>query len=299
MNTLATIRTVSPLAKNEDCAMFVIDDVSDPFTLNEVIAAGPEYTFSLWVKSDAEGMISIHGSDIPTTPAWAKHTITIVSESTDFTMVFDVAGVYYIYHPQLELGNVASDWSLSPADIEERIKEAADKLANAENRLELAETVIQQLSDCISMLVTDGEKGSLMTQTANGWTFDISNITKTLDSTANSVDALTVAFGDADRMVESLKRAVNDLGVLTDYVIISSHNGQPCIELGEAENDFRLRITNTEIQFVDGSSIPAYITNQKLMIEQAEVKDELQFGGFVWKIRSNGNMGLIWKGGSS
>ena len=276
--------------------MFVIDDVSDPFVLYDIVASGPEYTFSVWVKSDADGVISIYGNAIPTTIEWAKHTVTIVSESTDFTMVFDVAGTYYIYHPQLELGNVVSDWSLAPMDIEEAIEKAAVKAAEAETRLDMAESVIKQLSDSISMLVTDGTRGSLMTQTADGWTFDISNIVNTLDSTTNKIESLTVAFGSAEKLADSLKRAVDDLGVLTDYVIITSHNGQPCIELGEAENDFKLRITNTEIQFVDGSSIPAYVSNQKLMIEQAEVKDELQFGGFVWKIRSNGNMGLIWKG---
>lgn len=163
-------------------------------------------------------------------------------------------------------------------------------------RISTAETLIQQLSNSISLLVTDENGESLMTQTENGWAFDMSQITGTLDSATADIDSLTEKLGGVDNTVNALQQALSDVGVLTDYVIITTYNGQPCIELGEAENGFKLRITNTDIQFVDGSIVPAYISNKKLMIEQAEVKDELQFGGFVWKVRSNGNMGLVWKG---
>lgn len=47
---------------------------------------------------------------------------------------------------------------------------------------------------------------------------------------------------------------------------------------------------------MDGTSIPAYVTNQSLKIGRAEVEDELVFGGFAFAERANGNMGLIWKG---
>lgn len=92
-------------------------------------------------------------------------------------------------------------------------------------------------------------------------------------------------------------RSLADLAVLSEYVIVTAHNGRPCIELGEFDSDFKLRITNTEIQFLEGTAVPAYINNQKLNIEKAEVKGELQFGDFVFKKRSNGNMGITWAGG--
>ena len=119
-----------------------------------------------------------------------------------------------------------------------------------------------------------------------------------MSSTAKGLNDLTSSVDETNNALNSVKQAVNDLGILADYVIITTHNGQPCIELGEGDNDFKLRITNTEIQFADGSIIPAYVSNQKMYIKNAEVTDELQFGGFVWKRRSNGNMGLIWKGES-
>ena len=77
-------------------------------------------------------------------------------------------------------------------------------------------------------------------------------------------------------------------------------NGDPCIELGKSDNDFKVRITNTSIDFMEGSSRIAYLSNRSLYIEKAIIKDELQIGegsGYVWKKRSNGHMGLRWVGG--
>ncbi len=180
--------------------------------------------------------------------------------------------------------------------ISSSVSEAQTTANDAEGRVTIAESQITQLADMIATLVTDGNGASLMTQTENGWTFSIGEIVDSLTNTAENVDALSENVDGVNSSLDSLQQAVNDLGVLADYVIITTYNGQPCIELGEGDNDFKLRITNTEIQFADGTTIPAYVSNKKLMIEQAEVKDEMQFGGFVWKIRSNGNMGLMWKG---
>lgn len=92
------------------------------------------------------------------------------------------------------------------------------------------------------------------------------------------------------------QRDISDLGLLGEYVKVSTYEGEPCIELGEKDSDFKLVITNTKIQFMEGTTIPAYINNQSLYINKAVVEEELQQGGFVWKARSNGNLGLIWKG---
>ena len=95
------------------------------------------------------------------------------------------------------------------------------------------------------------------------------------------------------------QKSIADLGLLGEYVKISTYEGEPCIELGELDSDFKLIITNTRIMFMEGTGVPAYINNQSLLIKKAVIEEELQQGGFMWKARSNGNLGLIWKGGSS
>lgn len=93
--------------------------------------------------------------------------------------------------------------------------------------------------------------------------------------------------------------SIADLGLLGEYVKIGTYEGEPCIELGEADSDFKMIITNTRILFMEGSIVPAYITNQSLHIKKAVIEEELEQGGFVWKKRSNGNLGLMWKGVTS
>lgn len=70
---------------------------------------------------------------------------------------------------------------------------------------------------------------------------------------------------------------------------------EPCIEIGSNANTFKMVITNTKIMFIEGSHMPAYISNDSLHIDKAVIDNELSIGEFVWKKRANGNVGLIWK----
>ena len=154
----------------------------------------------------------------------------------------------------------------------EEIKAEVSGKYTENEEFEKAKSSISQLSDVISALVSvegaDGTRQSLMTQTENGWTFDI---TKILNS-------------------------VNELSEMIGYVAITIYDDEPCIELGKKGSDFKVRITNTKIQFLDGDIAPASISNQQLNIGKATVEDVLQFGDFAFKKRDNGNMGLMWVG---
>ena len=216
---------------------------------------------------------------------------------------YDYAGenIYVLRRIKMELGNRATDWTPAPEDMatSDDVESVQSSVNNAEERLTTAETLIQQLSNSISTLVTDGNGESLMTQTADGWTFSTAQIQDIVDETSENLDALTNEVGDIDSAVGILQQAVSDFGILNEYVKITTYENEPCIELGEIDSDFKLLITNTRIMFMEGTGVPAYINNQSLFISKAVIEEELQQGEFVWKARSNGNLGLIWKGASS
>ena len=178
-------------------------------------------------------------------------------------------------------------------DLAQSTAEAAQETASR------SETLIQQLSESISMLVTDGNGTSLMTQTDSGWTFSTAEIQTKIASTAENLSNLTDELGDTNHTVDVLRQAVADLGEIAEYVKIGTYDDEPCIELGEGDSEFKLRITNTRILFMEGSSVIAHFTNQSLHIKKAVIEEELQQGEFVWKARANGNLGLIWKGMTS
>ena len=184
----------------------------------------------------------------------------------------------------------------SNKDVEAELDNTKADVTNAKDTISSAQVSIDSLNSQIKNLITDENGASLMTQTTDGWTFNISNMSEAIDSATENITNLKNDSDVIKSDISILQNSVDDLSGLSDYIKIGSYNGQPCLELGEVENDFKTRITNTEIQFIDGDSVPAYIGNKKLNISNAEVTDELQFGGFVWKKRENGNMGLMWKG---
>lgn len=178
----------------------------------------------------------------------------------------------------------------------EEVQHVEGIAGDAQETATYAESLIKQLADNISMLITDGNNTSLMTQTEDGWVFSTSTLQSAIDSASEGLENLTNEVGNTANTVDILQQAVDDLGVLTDYIAIGSYEDEPCIELGETDSEFKLRITNTKVIYTEGTAVLAYFNNQSMYIKRAVVEEELQQGGFVWKVRNNGNMGLVWKG---
>lgn len=197
---------------------------------------------------------------------------------------------------KLELGNKATDWSPAPEDVDEEIDELQAATEANTTRLNDAQLEIDSINASISSLVTGQNGESLMTQTENGWTFNMSQVQNTLDTAVNDIDDLNNNLNNANTQINTLNQSVSDLGVYTEYITVGVEDSQPCITLGETDSEFKVKITNTAINFMEGSSVPASISNKALNIGTAVIKNELQQGNFSWVIRNNGNLGLVWKG---
>ncbi len=200
---------------------------------------------------------------------------------------------------KLEKGNKATDWTPANEDVVTD-DELTDVTEAINSDITTARTEIEQLSDSISMLVTDSDGSSLMEQTSDGWTFNIGAITDKLDDAKEKLEDVAGSVAGAEDTLQKLDSLVDDISKKTAYIVLATDDsGNPCIELGREGNPFKVRITNTSVDFMEGSEKIAYISNKALYIEKAIIKDELQIGentGFVWKRRSNGNMGLRWVG---
>lgn len=209
---------------------------------------------------------------------------------------------------KIEHGIKATDWTQAPEDVEGDIDDANARTDKLVERISEAESKIQQLADSISLLVRNGDsaEGSMLKVDANGmYYFDISGINETLANATDNLNDLEGIVLDANGKIDVLNSAAEALRKRTEYVSsYTDENDQPCLELGEGDSKFKVYITNTEIRFADGTTIPAYINRQMLVIEKTMIKNELQFGDdeeegiegvWVWKRRSNGNLGLMWK----
>ena len=163
-------------------------------------------------------------------------------------------------------------------------------------RLDSYKEETRSLSNMIATLVTDSNGASLMTQTEGGWTFNIQDTVDSLTSVSEAVDNIQETLDDTANNVNVLQQTVSDIGEIAKYVVISATETQPYIELGAENSDFKLRVTNEDIQFMEGTNVPAYINNNTLYIYRAVVQNEMQQGAFMWKVRPNGNMGLTYRG---
>ena len=167
--------------------------------------------------------------------------------------------------------------------------------ANAANMESL--TKKEDLDDLQNQITDQESKISELTNTTNALGSSISD-------NSEQVDKLGEDLKSSNEQIDILNTKVTTLlgpaAYIREGTVVDAEGGtKPCLELGKEGSDFKVRITNEEIQFIDKQSIPAYISNQKLMIEKAQVDNELRFGNFVWKERNNGNMGLVWEGVNS
>lgn len=304
MNTLESCIILSPSSIEEECAKFTIEETLSPFVLHNITKPGGQYTLSLWVKSENEGSILSRGTTMPTTTEWSRYTVTFNTNETDVSIFFNTADTYYIYHAKLEEGSKATDWTAAPEDLEDKVEQIGDTATDAFNnasdnstRLEYAESIIEQLIDRISMIVTDSNGTTLWEQTADsGWTFSMAQTQADVETIRGLLGELEQTIGSVSGAIDVLKSSLTDIETSVEWVKITTFEDEPCIALGETDSGFRLLITNTRIMFVEGTSVVAYVSNQALNIKKAVIEEELQQGPFVWKIRSSGNMGLLWKG---
>ena len=291
-----------------------------------------QFTFSFWAKGTgqirsymdvgadggvvASQTVSSQGVEtsncyviIDLSADWTRYWTTWTMASSGNLSKTNLVSVYtgagsevYICGPKLEIGNKATDWSPAPEDTDSKVDDAQDTADEANGRLDdtndrvyIAESKIQQLSDSISMLVTDENGASLMTQTADGgWTFCTAETSNAINDLQQQMDELQNETGDVNATVTILQQTVTDMGETLEYVQIGTWEGEPCIELGESDSDFSLMITNTRILFRVGSSTPTRITTNGLVTQNIEIENELVQGYWTWKMRANGNYGFRW-----
>ena len=152
---------------------------------------------------------------------------------------------------------------------------------------------IELTEKALSSLITDADGQSMMVQTGDSWTFDMTSIIERINANTSKTEQLEDGVNEAIGTSEGTKSAVRELEKKTARVNIGSINGQPTIELSAEGSDFKVVITNTEILFMEGTYSPASITNKKLVIKDAQIDRQLQIGTLAWVKRANGHISLM------
>lgn len=280
------------------------------------LVAGKKYTWSVYVRGfgtvDAFGPEQGGGKAVKLTNTWTKVSHTFTANSNQyyqFTFYSNTEFDLYLTDLMLEEGTMPSPWSPAPEDYNDKIDGVSGDLDKLDKKIgnidtwktEVAESFIEQTANSLSSLIKDKNGSSLMSfdSTSATWSFNTSVLENNISDAKDAGDKAQKTANEANELAKGLKNLLNDIQNKTAYITMTTYNGQPCIELGKTDNKFKVRITNTSVDFLDGSSRVAYVSNNQLYIDKAVVKNEFQIGegtGFVWKKRSNGNMGLRWGG---
>lgn len=109
-----------------------------------------------------------------------------------------------------------------------------------------------------------------------------------------AISADSILFGS------SSKYSMDDVKRLTDHVHIGTYqdpeSGEviPCVELSEEDSTFKMRLTNKNATFVDGINDSTVIDSDGIETENLRVKNDIRHYDYIWRRRSNGNLGLMW-----
>lgn len=109
-------------------------------------------------------------------------------------------------------------------------------------------------------------------------------------------ETLDTALMDVNGRIEATN---NELAAEVDarrqYMSFDSVNG---LMIGDMSDDaaYRMQLTSNRLEFKAGDAIAAYVSNEQLYINNAQVLSTLRIGGFAWLPRENGHMSLQYVG---
>lgn len=282
MNTLESIAITSPFGKAEECALFVVDDATCPFTLSDITNTNQEYTFSFWAKSEAEGSLSIYNKKHATSTGWERYKITFTAESNDLLLFFDVAGTYYIYHPQLEIGNMATDWTPAPEDVDSAIETKGDELAQS-----IVEQSASLTATCEGMILE-----ALKTYTE---TDDFDSFKSTIESQlALLADEMTLKFTQTTTELESVNADLqNKFNTITKYFTFDI-NG---MTIGQLDNPYKVIIDNDRYSMTANGAEVMWISNGEVHTPEISITHKMNLFGLVFEKDAAGNVNCEYVGG--
>ena len=142
-----------------------------------------------------------------------------------------------------------------------------------------------------SGIASDSRVSDLTDEVHDSYT-PLATFTQTTDALGESVTNVQTQVGaTADRLDE-------EINARKQYMQFDPDTG---LTIGDLTNTdaYSVQLTSTAMQFRAGSTVAAYVSNDRLYINNAEVVNTLRIGNFAFLPRDNGHMSLQYVGGSA
>lgn len=188
-----------------------------------------------------------------------------------------------------------------------------------------------QKKDEMTGYVTTSQMETAIEQSAEGITSTVESTYTTSETTGEIIEDMETVLGDGTEenpgLIEELRTDINqtdqewrlsveatnaNVSAVDDKVTgvqdtVNSYStwfnmDEDGLTIGKIEDGeelpLKVKLDNDSLDFMDGDRVVAYISNEKLMIDAAEIEGVLDIGNFRWVSRGAGNrLGLMWIGG--
>lgn len=282
MNSLESAILTSPISKEEECAKFIIDDISTPFLMNDITCVGWDYSFTAWIRSEAEGSVVVNGTTFSTSTDWERRLLQFTATDTTLVMLFSTPGTYYIYHPQLEIGNTATDWTPAPEDVDEDIDEVNNSLMEViyEQHTKIIAESEQIILAALASYVTTGDHEAF----------------KSTVETQLSVMAGEISM-NFTTTTEQIQSVDSDLQTKFEEVYKHIQFDENGITISSGENAIKLTLDNDMIYFWTNDRDKPFGKWDGVDFHTGnivvEVNERAQFGNFAFIPRSDGSLQFL------
>lgn len=231
----------------------------------------------LWLK---DGVIFVCQISKPETETYEEHDFIVSSTYSGDTLAIKIGTELEVLRGTVL--KVIEDADFLRVEVEDLDNETTSS--------------IELIKNALATLITDENGQSMMTQTTDGWKFEMKSILESINSNSEKVSELGDGVNGVQSEVEVVNQTLKQLEEKTTYVNVGTYDGKPSIELGAQNSDFKVVITNEEILFIEGSSTPAYITNETLHTKKANVESLFSVGTLSIIKRGNNHMSIMRKG---
>ena len=137
-------------------------------------------------------------------------------------------------------------------------------------------------------------KGEMLNNIANNYV-DKDTYAQFTSSVSSSFEQTTSDMEMKFTTVNEGFTQVNDsLESYKDTVSTNIRFSEDGVEIGKTNSPFGVSISNKKMSFTENNTEIAYISNQEMLITDANVTNSLKIGHFKFIPRNNGNLSLIW-----
>ena len=249
--------------------------------LYETGTVGRNMVLSLFVKGSVAatgsarltGMTSSAGTmTFPITTSWTRVVLDMGSitaagsiDATYLAMWASAAGTFLVNSIKLEYGNKETEWSIAPQDIESQISGLSGRIASAEQVI-TSDSIVNRVRDASWYQADLGGKAS---------TGDVAAINTLLTTQYSTIEqtssAINLQFGQLDGRLSDVETTASNVNSSFTF-------GAGGLLIAKSDSAFKVEITNTALNFLQGTTPIAWVNGNSMFITDATITNSLKIG---------------------